>query len=366
MRVEVQAMHLPTDVEEIKKLVPPEILQKYQGKGVLQAYILAQEGMSQPKVLGQGGQSLRWPKRVIEKLKEKIKSGTKFFVDHGIDNSHEGRTAIGEAITSAVKDIRGKLSTVVIGHFPDKEKVQNLDICSLETNVETLGEQDDIVNDVDDISGIALGSSLTTSPAFPGAKRLATIQCFDENQHINNPDGEKSNPGEGDEKMNFEDVKKAIRDMNIFPWQIFSEEDMRKDKVFGKILDERDKLSEEKKSLIEDLEKTKKESETAIKESQKSSARTRLKETLPEGLTEKQTKYIVDNFDPEKIEDLSEEGIKQYVDEAQKDYTKLAKMFGVVEGGGESKNENESSNGSQTEPIENDPIAVAMKELTSK
>lgn len=358
MRIEIQAMETSLTPEEMKSLIPSEI-RKNLKSGVLQAYILAQEGVSQPKVLGKGQRILKWPRAVIRQLADRVKAGTKFFLDHNSDNSVDGREALGEVVSSTLKDIGGKLSNIIIGHFPEAERVKDLDVCSMETNILTHERENDLVSDLEDVSGVALGSSIKDNPAFTGARRLATIQCF-ENQ------GGESKPGEGEKKkmeITFEDVKKAIKDMNIFPWQLFDEEQMRKDKVFGEMLAERDKLKSELTSTKENLEKTKKDSENAIKASQKATAKTRLKELLPDGLTEKQNQFIMDNFDPDKIEDLEDDGLKSYVESSQKEYSRLAKMFGVSENGKETENSGSQDNGDR-DAIENDPVALAMKELT--
>ena len=105
---------------------------------------------------------------------------------------------------------------------------------SIEANIH---ETNGIVGDINDISGIALGSSDKDSPAFPGARRLAAIQCFGDSAG-----GEpgKEIPGEGRDKMpTFGEIKQAIKDMNIYPNQLFTEEEIRADRKFGKVYDER-------------------------------------------------------------------------------------------------------------------------------
>lgn len=308
---------------------------------------------------------LKWPRAVIRQLADKVKAGTKFFLNHNTDNSTDGRDALGEVIVSTLKEVGGKLSNIIVGHFPEEELVKNLDVCSMETNVLTHEREQDLVSDLEDVSGVALGSSITDSPAFAGARRLATIQCFNK-LSIQSQDGE-SEPGEGEsvmpDKITFEDVKKAIADMNIFPWQLFNEDEMRKDKVFGDVFSERDKLKNDLEQTKESLEKTKQDSAEAIKASQKATAKTRLKELMPEGLTDKQKQFISDNFDPDSLEDLEEEGLKNYVESSQKEYTRLAKMFGVTESSNNDNGNAKTSEGDSDDPIQNDPAALAIKEL---
>jgi hypothetical protein len=117
---------------------------------------------------------------VIRRIADKLKAGTKFFIRHGEGtNSHDGREAVGEIVSTYTKEIDGRLSTIAIGHFPDESVVQDMDICSIETDVFIAREDEGIVGDIDEVSAVALESSERDSPAFPGATRLASIQCFD-------------------------------------------------------------------------------------------------------------------------------------------------------------------------------------------
>ncbi len=78
---------------------------------------------------------LKWPRAVIRRLAEKITEGTKFFIGHGNTNAHEGRESVGEVIASFVKEISGRLSHIIIGHFPNSESVKEMDVCSMEANI---------------------------------------------------------------------------------------------------------------------------------------------------------------------------------------------------------------------------------------
>jgi hypothetical protein len=249
------------------------------------------------------------------------------------------------------------MSAIVVGYFPEEQKVRDMDICSMETNIMTGGAEDSIVNDLEDISGVALGSSRETSPAFPGAIRLASVQCFEEK----NKSGGEPPPGEGVKTMTFDDVKKAIKDMNIFAWQLYSEEEMQKDKIFGKVFEENAKNKDALDKTKKELQETKEKSAEAIKASQKVSAKNRLKELLPEGLTEKQTSFIMDNFNPDSLPDLEDKGLSSYIDNSQKEFSKLAKLFGVAEGAPE-KGKSTPPAGTE-KSVSSDPVAEAMKEL---
>jgi len=325
MKVFIQALELNLTSEELKSAIPKETLEAVKGKGIFQAYTLAHEGKSQPKVLGSGDQILKWPRSVIQKLAQTIKTGVKFFVGHGSTNDHTDRESVGEIVASFVKDIGGKVSNVIIGHFPDEDKVSTMDVCSMEANVYT--DEENIVGDINDVSGIALANSDSESPAFAGALRLNSVQCFEI---------QAKKPGEGDDKMGqetitFEQVRSAVKSMNIFPHQLFDENDMRKDNEFSKLYTNESKLSSENERLTKENTEMKDKNKEALRSVDVTNAQSQISEFLKEGLTEKQVKFITDRFKPEEMDDLTEVGINKFIEESKKDFADTAKFFGVAE-----------------------------------
>jgi len=324
MKVFIQALELNLTSEELKAAIPKETLEAVKGKGIFQAYTLAHEGKSQPRVLGSGDQVLKWPRAVIQKLAQTIKTGVKFFVGHGSTNDHADRESVGEIVASFVKDIGGKVSNVIVGHFPDKDKVIEMDVCSMEANVHT--DDENIVGDINDVSGIALANSDSESPAFVGALRLNAIQCFEI---------QAKNPGEGDTKMpdaiTFEQVRSAVKSMNIFPHQLYDDDDMRKDNQFSKLYTNESKLSSENERLTKENTEMKDKNKEALRSVDVTNAQSQISEFLKEGLTEKQVKFITDRFKPEEMDDLTEVGINKFIEESKKDFADTAKFFGVAE-----------------------------------
>lgn len=321
MKIFIQALELNLTPDELKKAIPEEKLNQLKGKGVLQAYTLAHEGVSHPKVLGEGNQVLKWPRAVIHRIAEKIKDGTKFFVGHGDNtNDHDGRRSVGEVITSFVKDIGGRLSHIIIGHFPDEQNVKDMDVCSMEADIYT--DDENVVGDVNEISGIALGSSDKENPAFPGALRLGTVQCFDESR-----DDKKSRQKEQDMALTFEEVKKAVREMNIHPWQLFELDDIKNDRVFSKTFTEIESLRNENTQLKKDKEEVETKSKDAIRQLDITQSKDKLN-TFMEDLTDKQKSFITARFKPENLEDLTDDGIKKFVENTKKEFADTAKLFG--------------------------------------
>jgi len=320
MKIFVQALEVNLSQEELRNAIPEEKRKALQGKGVLQAYTLAHEGVSRPKVLGEGNQILKWPRAVIRRIAEKIKEGTKFFLGHGADNSHDGRESVGEVVSSFLKEIGGRLSHIIVGHFPDAKKVQNMDVCSMEADVYT--DQENTVGDINEISGIALGSSDGESPAFPGAIRLGTVQCFEDDESEQNPVKKEK------KQMTFEEVKQAVRAMNIFPNQLYDVDDLKNDRVFSKVFTEVESLRTSNEKLKAENEDIQNKSKEAIRQLDVTKATKTLDAHL-ENLTDKQKEFIKKRFSPEKQEDLSEDGLKRFVEDSKKEFAETAKLFGA-------------------------------------
>ena len=321
MKVYIQALELNLNPEELKKAVPEEKLRALKGKGILQAYTLAHEGTSRPKVLGEGNQNLKWPRAVIRRISEKIKEGTKFFLGHGETNAQEGRKSVGEILSSFVKEIGGRLSHIIIGHFPDEEKVKDMDVCSMEADIHI--DNENVVGDVNEISGIALASSDTENPAFPGAIRLATVQCFD--IEVKNREGNKMPEPT---VLTFEQVRAAVKSMNIYAWQLYSLEEMKNDKTYGKLFDDNDTLKAENERLKKESTEIETKSKEAVRQLDVTNAKGKL-ETFMEDLTDKQKKFIVGRFKPESLEKLDDDGIKEFVENSKKEFAETAKLFGT-------------------------------------
>jgi len=289
---------------------------------------------------------------VIRRIAEKIKEGTKFFLGHGETNAQEGRESVGEILTSFVKEVGGRLSHIIIGHFPNEEKVKEMDICSMEADIYT--DDENVVGDVNEISGIALASSDTENPAFPGALRLGTVQCFDES-------GQNSRTKEK-KHMTFEEVRAAVREMNIYPHQLFDVDAIKNDRTFSKIFTENETLKVENEKLKKDSKEIEDKSKEAVRQLDITKGKEKL-DSFMEDLTEKQKTFITGRFKPESLEKLDDDGIKEFVENAKKEFAETARLFGDKESG-KVTTEKKSEEGEEEEL---DPSASmedkALKEL---
>ena len=354
MRTFIQALELSLSDKELKSNISKKKLMSLSG-GILQAYTVAHEGKSKPKVLGKGQEILRWPRVVIQALAEKIKIGTKFFIGHGVTNDHANRETVGEIVASFVKEIGGRLSNVIVGHFPDSNKVTEMDVCSMEADIHTQG---DIVGDINGVSGIALGNSDRESPAFPGARRLNMVQCFEIQADQNNPGDGKTMP------ITFAEVKQAVQDMNIFPHQLFTAEVMKNDKEFGKLYTDQSKLAADNERLTTELKETKATSEEAVKKSKASDVVKMLADGLKEGVTPRQKSFIENDFSPDRLDSMDDAGVKTFIDGSKKRYADVAKLFGEKpddENANKGQNDTGKKDDSTGEPVD-DALELLMKE----
>ena len=262
-------------------------------------------------------------------MSDKIKTGIKFFVGHRADNSNENRESVGEVLSSFTKEIAGKLSNIIIGWFPSKEKVQTMDTCSMEADIHT--DSEFIVGDINEVTGIALGNSQQDHPAFPGALRLSMVQCFVEPQTKIKEGVKKMGDEQQPRRITIDDVKRAIHDLNIHPWQLFGLDDFKKDDNVGKLFTENATLKAENEKLTKENKEVTEKSEKAVRKTEVVESQERLDVLLKEGFTDKQKQFIKADFKPEDIKDLSEEGLKTYVEEGKKKFAEQAKLFGVEE-----------------------------------
>ena len=320
----IQAFRLKLTKEEVLEHISPSVVKDIKSRGknaYFQAYSLVHEGVSKPKVIQDGAdKEVSWPRAAVESLKGIIRKGLQFFDGHGDTNDTAGRRPLATVVSDFTKEVGGKLHHIVVGHFPDKKTADKYDVCSIEADVDVAPCDNGgyIAQKIANITGIALGNSSVDTPGFPGAKRLIAVQAFE-------PEDKKTKK-EGDSTMpTFHEIKQAVKDMNIYAHQLYSEEDLKDDRVFGKLytqLDqEREKISTAETKL-QDMEKSLKEEQH---KRMTLDASNRLDSVIPDGATELQKKFYKRMFRPENIEDLSDEGLKTFVDTQEKQFQDLAK-----------------------------------------
>lgn len=352
MLLEIQATSTKISPEEVLASLPEAVREKVRGKNAA-VYCIGEEGVSRPRVVGSGNAVLRWPRAVIRRLAEAAGSGVKLFERHNKDNSHEGRKALGEIVGSFTRTVGDKLQAIAVALMPEDRP--DLDVCSIEADVDAQG---DIVGDVSKVTGLALSSSRVDSPAFAGAQRLATLQCFDPAGEPAGENKQTGKPGEGEPTMaiTFQDVQEFIRSHNVYPRQLFTLDDIKQDRDFGPILAEGEVAKEKAKTLEGENGELKKKSAEAIRATEVAAAKGRFEKLIPEGATEKQKAFYLKRFDPSKLEKLDDDALKTYLDAESKEYAEHAKLFGVEDSG-------QVTPGAKTVDVSGeDPVDAALKE----
>jgi len=185
-------------------------------------YTIGVEGEARGKLLSRGEIGTQhWFKSAIRKIADKVKEGVQFFNLHAKGtNSTAGRTPIGEVVGKGLKSIGDKLNALVVAYIYPEFRKEKLDVASIETNV-SLSIDNGVakVDDVEDITGIALGNSAVVSPGFAGATLQGAFQAFE---------AELQNSGKG-VTMTKEEILAAIKEANLNPTSLFGEEILKDD-----------------------------------------------------------------------------------------------------------------------------------------
>jgi hypothetical protein len=366
--VKIQCLDNILSNEEILNLIPEDTLKKIKEKDehpLLQAYSIGHEGKATPTIIGKKTPVIEWPRKAIQSMKNLVLKGIKFFIGHNKDNSTTDRKSYGEVIANTEKEIDGKLHHIVIGHFPDKEAVKDKDICSQEGEwdfIQTASKW--IADKAYEITGIILGKSSEDKPAFPGAKRIGMVQAFSvvENNIENNiNDGKEKNsmPEKIDlTQISFSDLVQEAQRRNIRPGDLFKWEDLKNERRFKdewKKIDDLEKASIEKDKKLETMENSIKQYEAEKEKSSSADRYSKILDTMT--LTDKQKETLKDSFDPSLVNDVSEEGLKNYAGVQLKLYSSFVKSHDIkvdLPDNNESGDKNNDDNKDITKPENNE------------
>lgn len=331
--------------DDIIRRLPSGVLEEIKRKDkhpFFQLYSICHEGVTTPRVIGEGGVKTHWLRRAIQSIKGKVKKGLKLFRGHNADSSHNNRQPLGEVITSFEEEIDGNLNHCVITyHSPEvATEAKECDICSQEGVWEFIKQNGKLFADkLVEITGIAIEKSNNEEPAFKNAKRLASIQAFEPDEPDDNNEPRKGK-GKGKSKimepLKFNDVLQAVKDMNIHPSQLYSWEQISKDRVYATEITETETVKKQLEEKVKEIEGLQKEKETLITEQSKGNAGNVFKKILDTpGVVGSPTvkTYIEKMFesDLDSMVDVSEEGLKQYIERATKSYQVAAEVSGIID-----------------------------------
>jgi len=184
------------DIERVRELIGEEAYQSIKQKDPHPFFVellIAYEGISRGKILGSGlNRPVRkfWSRARIKELVEKLKSGSvPVYLFHSSD--YFPRREVGEVLTARVEEFKGRLNALALVYVSDPEvrallRRGELDTCSLEAELvfekseKRKGMVQWLVNAVEKVSGVALGSRALTKPGFAGARVLALAEEFEE------------------------------------------------------------------------------------------------------------------------------------------------------------------------------------------
>ena len=184
MKIRAKLLHMGES--EIKAMIPPyffENIKRSDSKPLFKAFVVGQEGQAESNWVGIGKVVKTWFKDAVGKLSRRIWPGLKIFHNHAVMNDpDETRPEIGEVAGSRTQMVNGKFSAVIAAYIFPEYKQLPLDIASIEADVhvDMVGGDDEVhAIDVEEVVGIALGSSKVDKPGFPGATLLGVLHAFE-------------------------------------------------------------------------------------------------------------------------------------------------------------------------------------------
>lgn len=334
---------------EIKKTDP---------KPLLKAYTIAHEGTTKPKVLGTGYKIMQWGRAAVESVYDALQIGIKSIAGHTADNNANSKPEKATVIGKGKQLIDNVLHTIAVLYFPNKND-SDYNTISMEASVlHDDNPNNSIVDSVKNITALALGKLGVDSPAFPGAREIASIQCFDNDQNsfnkIKNNEEKRKMPTTEEVReflrtTGFPVVKDLMRDViahkHIFPSQIFLPEEIIgtvKTENGDLLIDGGDKelvayikkpLNDVRKSYNEKIIEFEKNLKNVQKENVKLSAHTLISDVIKEkklALSEKQNKFLttkMKEFEPG--EDVKK-SLSEFVDKRLEEFKEIDAIYNPV------------------------------------
>lgn len=136
-------------------------------------------------------------------------------------------------------------------------------------------------------------------------------------------------------EITIQDVQRFVREHNVWAWQLYDIETLKKDREFGDVIKRGLTVDEEIKKVKDGLEKEKKDLEEKItaltRESQKITIKQRLTKLIDSQetkLTDKQRQWVEKNLKDD-IPDMTDEGLTKYLTDQMASFKTAASIFGV-------------------------------------
>lgn len=176
---------------------------------IVKVYLLAKEGISNPKILGGVSKPLEWTANAIKSLYSSVVGSIQAYAGHGKNRIDDSRPKIGNIVGSSLQNIGGKLHHYVAVASDQDHK---FDVISMEADI-GFEDRDDkgIVNYVSKLTGLALGEKGKDIPGVEGAELVASMQFFTPETEPDNKPVNKENQ----KQMTVEEAIKLIKDNGI-------------------------------------------------------------------------------------------------------------------------------------------------------
>ncbi len=327
---------------EVAQVIEPaqmETIKALDKKPLFKAFAIGHEGVVDGVQVTPAGKVLvkvQYLRDAVKKLYSALKVGTKIFQHHADTNSHAGREPIGSVVGKALKEVGGVLYDVVVTYIHPDSRDTKLNVASVETTVKHKTVDGIVqVDEIRDVTGIALADSDLESPGFPGASLLGAFQAFQQGK------GEPMAP-------NIEEVIKLIEDGRWKPSDLFEEDELESDTIVKGLIKDKGRqsgghasrlekvLAKERDDRSKEVEKLQKENAGLKTQGLKHSAAGLLQENLKDSkLSDKQKLWVqreLKDWSPEEgVDDETalQKAITARVGVALDDFKVTAEIFGV-------------------------------------
>lgn len=345
MKYEIQASIHPMNRDEVLAMVDPLRLQAIKAKDQdpeIRAYVIAHEGEAKGHLVGLGARVIQYFADAVRSIHDRVGLGTPLFHRHNDTNDQAGREAIGEVVGKALKEIGGKLHEVIAAWVDPAHRGKDLDIASIEADVEFQERRDGTLSpvSVENVSGVALSSSKVEAPGFPAARLLTAIQAFVEKDDA----GKK--PETGVTNLTKADILKAMKEAGLSIADLFSEDELREaaaDIIKAEVSKETASLEKAKQAIQKRLgdKLDAKDAEIAsLKQAAVAHQASGLLDALSaeRKLTEAQKAFVAKRMNQFKTEAADETSLKgdlnRHLDAELNEFAEWQKLFG---GGGDGK-----------------------------
>lgn len=333
--------------EEVLDFIPVRRDREIRGndpKPYYAVYAVGHEGESRAETAVDGklvpGAVQQWESLLVDRLAGAIPPGAPVYFRHAaMPGAAHADEAVGEVLGTAVREIGGRRFALAALYFMPQHvsRAKQADVASVEATIqaEKIGERRLLVLDVTDVTGIAVASSSGARPGFPGATLQAALAAF-----AHELEGQER----GERTVTLEDIKKAIREGQYRPGQIFELAALREDPDVKQLA--ASAAEEAKSKAAEEHKKQLDQKDTQLKTAQAEIAAMKGPELVKaelaamQNLGEPEKKYVelqAKGFKPAATDDAGRKAeAGQFVAAQLAAFAELRKA-GLVPGGGASK-----------------------------